>query len=131
MNQFFMALVLILGAASWYLWTENQTLQFNNAQLESSIAQQEEAIAVMKENYERQGQALNQLSSRNAEIEGEMNRYMDIFRRHNLNQLAAAKPGLLENKMNNATSRIFREIENDSKELDSLDNPSADINPNN
>ena len=131
MNQFFMALVLILCAASWYLWTENQTLQFNNAQLESSIAQQEEAIEVMKENYERQGQALNQLSSRNAEIEGEMNRYMDIFRRHNLNQLAAAKPGLLENKMNNATSRIFREIENDSKEIDSLDAPSADINPNN
>ena len=93
MNQFFMALVLILGAASWYLWTENQTLQFNNAQLESSIAQQEEAIEVMKENYERQGQALNQLSSRNAEIEGEMNRYMDIFRRHNLTQLEAAKPG--------------------------------------
>jgi hypothetical protein len=32
---------------------------------------------------------------------------------------------------NDATSAVFRSIENDSKELDSLDDPTSDINPNN
>jgi hypothetical protein len=102
----------------------------NNMQLEVAIKQQEEAIAVIKESYEKQGKALNQLSSKNAQIEAEMNGYLDIFRRHNLNKLAIAKPGLIEKQANEATSLVFRSIENDSKELDSLDNPTSDINPN-
>jgi len=103
----------------------------NNMQLEVAIKQQEEAIATIKESYEKQGAALNQLSSKNAQIEAEMNGYLDIFRRHNLNKLAIAKPGMIETRANDQTSEVFRSIENDSKELDSLDDPSADINPNN
>ena len=99
--------------------------------LEAAIEQQEEAIAVMKESYEKQGKALNQLSSKNAMIEQEMNQYMDIFRRHNLNKLAIAKPGMIEKRANEQTKAVFESIENDSKELDSLDDPSSDINPNN
>ena len=102
-----------------------------NIALEGSIAQQEDAMKVMKESYEKQGKALNQLSSRNAQIEQEMNQYMDIFRRHNLNKLAIAKPGMIEKRANDATKAVFESIENDSKELDSLDDPSSDINPNN
>jgi hypothetical protein len=131
MNQFFIAIILILGLGCWWLYSENQTLQFNNMQLEVAVKQQEEAIAVIKESYEKQGAALNQLASKNAIIEEEMNGYLDIFRRHNLNNLAIAKPGLIETRANDATSSVFRSIENDSKELDTLDDPSADINPNN
>ena len=129
MQQFFMGLVLVLGIACYWLY--NQTLTANNIALEGAIAQQEEAMKVMKESYEKQGKALNQLSSRNAQIEQEMNQYMDIFRRHNLNKLAIAKPGMIEKRANDATKAVFESIENDSKELDSLDDPSSDINPNN
>ena len=131
MQQFFIAIILILGLGCWWLYSENQTLTMNNMQLEVAIQQQEEAIATIKESYEKQGRALNQLSSRNAQIESEMNGYLDIFRRHNLNKLAIAKPGLIEKDANDATSAVFRSIENDSKELDSLDDPTSDINPNN
>ena len=131
MQQFFMGLVLILGIACYWLYNANQTLTANNIALEGAIAQQEEAMKVMKESYEKQGKALNQLSSRNAQIEQEMNQYMDIFRRHNLNKLAIAKPGMIEKRANDATKAVFESIENDSKELDSLDDPSSDINPNN
>ena len=131
MQQFFIAIILILGLGCWWLYSENQTLTMNNMQLEVAIEQQEEAIATIKESYEKQGRALNQLSSRNAQIESEMNGYLDIFRRHNLNKLAIAKPGLIEKDANDATSAVFRSIENDSKELDSLDDPTSDINPNN
>ena len=131
MQQFFMGLVLVLGIACYWLYSTNQTLSANNMKLEAAIEQQEEAIAVMKESYEKQGKALNQLSSKNAMIEQEMNQYMDIFRRHNLNKLAIAKPGMIEKRANEQTKAVFESIENDSKELDSLDNPSSDINPNN
>ena len=131
MQQFFMGLVLVLGIACYWLYNANQTLTANNIALEGAIAQQEEAMKVMKESYEKQGKALNQLSSRNAQIEQEMNQYMDIFRRHNLNKLAIAKPGMIEKRANDATKAVFESIENDSKELDSLDDPSRDINPNN
>jgi uncharacterized membrane protein len=131
MQQVLMGILLILGIACWWLYSENQVLSMNNMQLEVAIKQQEEAITAIKESYEKQGKALNQLSSRNAQIEAEMNGYLDIFRRHNLNKLAIAKPGLIEKQANDATSAVFRSIENDSKELDSLDDPTSDINPNN
>ena len=131
MQQFFIAIIAILGIGCWWLYSENQTLTYNNMQLELAVKQQEEAIATIKESYENQGKALNQLASRNAQIEQEMNGYLDIFRRHNLNKLAIAKPGMIETRANDQTKAVFESIENDSKELDSLDDPSADINPNN
>ena len=100
-------------------------------QLEVAITQQEEAMDAMRESYEKQGESLNKMMSRNAQIEAEKARYMDIFKRHDLNKLAIAKPGLLETKVNRGTKNVFDTIENDSRELDSLDDPSGDINPNN
>ena len=131
MQQFFIAIIAILGIGCWWLYSENQTLTYNNMQLEIAVAEQEEAIKVIKESYEKQGAALNQLASKNAQIEAEMNGYLDIFRRHNLNKLAIAKPGMIETRANEQTQSVFEAIENDSKVLDSLDYPSCDINPNN
>ena len=131
MQQILMGILLILGLACWWLYSENQTLSMNNMQLEIAVAEQEEAIKVIKESYENQGKALNQLASKNALIEQEMNQYMDIFRRHNLNKLAIARPGMIETRANDQTKAVFESIENDSKELDTLDDPSTDINPDN
>ncbi len=131
MQQFFIGLALVLGLACWWLYGENQTLTQNNAQLQVAIEQQEEAMEAIKESYEKQGESLNALINKNAKIEAEAARYMDIFKRHNLNKLAIAKPGLLETKVNRGTKDVFDTIENDSRELDSLDDPVGDINPNN
>ena len=131
MQQFFIAIILILGLGCWWLYSENQTLTFNNMQLEVAIQQQEDAIESIKEAYEKQGDSLNGMINKNAQIEAERNRYMDIFKRHDLNKLAIAKPGLLESKVNKGTKNVFDTIEKDSRELDSLDDPSGDINPNN
>ena len=90
--------------------------------------EQKKTIEVIKENFEKQGKALNNLTARNAEIEGEMTRYLDIFKRHNLNKLAIAKPGLIEKRVNDGTAKIFITIENDSKALDNLDDASTTDN---
>jgi len=131
MQQVLIGIILVLGLGSWYLFNENQTLSANNLALEGAVQEQQAAMDTMRESFETQGKALNQMSRKNAQIEAEMNSYLDIFRRHNLNQLAVAKPGMIEKRVNNSTKEVFESIENDSKELDSLDDPSADINPNN
>ena len=131
MNQMFMGIILILGLATFYLYNQNQTLSANNLALEGAVEEQQAAMTAMKESFEKQGKSLQQMMQKNAQIEQEMNQYLDIFRRHNLNQLAIAKPGMIEKRINDSTMQVFESIENDSKELDSLDDPSADINPNN
>ena len=131
MNQMLMGIILVLGLGSFYLYQQNQVLSANNLALEGAVQEQQMAMDAMKESYEKQGKALNNLVSKNAQIEQEMNQYLDIFRRHNLNQLAIAKPGMIENRGNDSTKQVFESIENDSKELDSLDDITTDINPNN
>ena len=131
MQQVLIGIILVLGLGSWYLFNENQTLSANNLALEGAVQEQQAAMDTMRESIETQGKALNQMSRKNAQIEAEMNSYLDIFRRHNLNQLAVAKPGMIEKRVNNSTKEVFESIENDSKELDSLDDPTVDINPNN
>ena len=131
MNQILIGLIVAMGLGGWFLYNQNITLKNENTALNFAVEEQKQTIAAVQQAYETQGKALNNLSTRNAEIEGEMNRYLDIFRRHNLNQLAAAKPGLIEKRVNNGTKKVFDSIENDSKELDSLDNATGDINPNN
>ena len=131
MNQMFMGIMLVLGLATFYLYNQNQTLTANNLALEGAVEEQQAAMTAMKESFEKQGKSLQQMMQKNAQIEQEMNQYLDIFRRHNLNQLAIAKPGMIEKRINDGTAQVFESIENDSKELDSLDDPSADINPNN
>jgi hypothetical protein len=68
----------------------------------------------MQQSYELQTEALNDLSQKNHEIEAEMSRYLDIFKRHNLAKLAAAKPGLIEKRVNGATKNVFDSLEDDS-----------------
>ena len=121
MHQFYLALILFLGGISYYLWNENSTLIANNAKLEGAVQLQEETISSLQNDFAKQTKALTSLQSKNNEIELEMNRYLDIFKRHNLTKLAAAKPGLIESRANKATKEVFDGIEQDSRDIDAAD----------
>lgn len=125
MYQFFIAIILILGGSSYWLYNENQILIANNQKLEYAVEEQKAAIAAIQESYEAQGKAMQNLQRANARIEAEKDRYLDIFRRHNLDKLAIAKPGLIENRVNGATKSVFEDIENDSKNIADLDSNSS------
>ena len=127
MQQIFLILLLVLGGASYWLYNENQTLKENNVKLELAVEERKEAMEASKKSYETQGKALLNMQSRNAQIEAEKAEYLDIFRRHNLNKLAEAKPGLVETRINKGTAAVFGDIENDSKELSNLNSAN---NPN-
>ena len=66
---------------------------------------------------------LGVLQKKSQEAQREMNRYLDIFKRHNLTKLAIAKPGLLEPRINNGTKNVFDSIEEISVVIDDLDDP--------
>lgn len=123
MNQFFLAIILMLSLGCYYLWNANQVLTANNIQLEQAVATQEEAINSLQNDFALQTQSLNELQLKSQETQREMNRYLDIFKRHNLTKLAAAKPGLLEPRINNGTKNVFDSIEEVSRNIDDLDDP--------
>ena len=121
MNQILIGVILMMGLGGWFLYNQNTTLKAENQAYELRDQEQKLTIEAQQESFATQTSALNSLTARNAEIEGEMSRYLDIFRRHNLNKLALAKPGLIETRVNSGTKDVFTSIENDSKELNNLD----------
>lgn len=121
MYKVFLGTTLIASGLCYYLYQENQKLLGNVKSLEVAVEVQEQTINQLQSDFALQGQSLLELQSKNQEIEKEMNQYLDIFKRHNLTRLAAAKPGLIETRVNSATKEVFDGIEEDSRDIDSAD----------
>jgi hypothetical protein len=112
-----------MGLGGYYLYNENQTLTQNNIKLEAAVEEQKQTMAIMKEQYEKQGKALMNMSRQNAQIEKEKSEYLAIFSRHNLDLLALKKPGLMENRFNKASEEVMEGMEDDTEKLFNINNP--------
>ena len=126
MQQLLIGLVFVLGLGGYWLYNENQTLKENNFKLEAAVEEQQAAMEALRESYEKQGQALLNMSRKNAEIEAEKAEYLAIFSRHNLDMLAIKKPGLIENRFRKGSIDVMESMEDDTKELFDLNNPNTD-----
>ena len=116
-----MGVVGVLVLISGFLYYQNKSLAELNKAYELRDAEQKLAIESLQNDFKLQTEGLLQIQSRNQEIEAEMNRYLDIFKRHDLTKLAAAKPGLLEPRVNNGTKNVFESIEEVSRKIVDLD----------
>lgn len=125
MQQTLIGILLVLGLASYWLYTENQTLTANNQKLEYAVEEQKAAMTAMKESYEKQGKALMNMTRVNAQIEQEKAEYLAIFSRHNLDLLAVKKPGMIETRFNNASEAVMEGLEDDTEKLYSIGNPTT------
>mgnify|MGYP003137877568 CR=1 FL=1 len=121
MSKIFLGIIVILVAITGILYFQNQRLSSLNQAFELRDQEQKAAIESLQSDFQLQTEGLLNLQAKNQEIEAEMNRYLDIFKRHNLSKLAAAKPGLIQNRVNDATKEVFDSIEQDSRNIDSLD----------
>ena len=117
MQQFFIAIILVLGLGCWWLYSENNTLKANNVKLEYAVEEQKQTIATIKEQYEKQGKALMNMTKENAAIEKEKAEYLAIFSRHNLDVLALKKPGMIELRFNKASEAVMEGLEDDTEKL--------------
>lgn len=126
MQQMLIGIILVLGLGGYWLYNENITLKDNNTKLEYAVEEQKAAMTAMKESYEKQGKALMNMSRQNAQIEKEKSEYLAIFSRHNLDLLALKKPGLIENRFNNASEKVMEGLEDDTKELYNINSTNTD-----
>ena len=123
MNQLTMGLLVAAGLLCFFLYNQNQTLTENNIKLEAAVEEQQQTMAIMKEQYEKQGESLMNMSREMALIEKEKAEYLAIFSRHNVDLLATKKPGLIENRFNNGSVEVMEGIEDDTEKLFNLGNP--------
>ena len=122
MSKILIGIIIMLVLSTLLLWNQNSKLSALNQAFELRDQEQKLAIESLQNDFATQTQGLLVIQSRNQEIELEMNRYLDIFKRHDLSRLAAAKPGLIQPRINKGTKDVFDSIEEDSRNIDSLDN---------
>ena len=132
MSRLLFVILIVMSAAGYVYYGQTQrALAAKEAELQTQRnllnafemreAEQQKTIDALQNNLQKTTESLNKLSTRNAEIEAEAQRYLAIFARHNLAKLAAAKPGLIETRINKGTSDVFRTIEKDRAFIDSID----------
>jgi hypothetical protein len=92
------------------LQVELQTAVSNQEVLESTIAQQNTQMQEQLEN-QRQNQArIAELSEANDEARQEVTEMRNTFARHDLNNLAIARPGLIEGVVNRGTAQVHQQF---------------------
>jgi len=122
MQQIFIGIILILGFATYYLYSQNQILIANNSALEGAVATQEEAIATIQADFELQTQQLQDLTVKSQAAQKELNRYTQFIQNYELATEILADPVKMERKINNGTKHIMEDIEQISSDVDGLDN---------
>jgi len=92
------------------LQVELQTAVNNQQVLESTIANQNNQLQEQLEN-QRQNQArITELSEANDEARQEVTEMRNTFARHDLNNLAIARPGLIEGVVNRGTAQVHQQF---------------------
>ncbi len=95
-------------------------LERENYNLERNVATQIETLRAYDIEINKQITALEKLAKENQSIERESGKYLEILQRHDLTALAAAKPGLIEMRINAGTKDVYNEIEKDSRRIAGL-----------
>jgi hypothetical protein len=102
------------------LQSDVRQYQAQNVALQSAAEINEQTIRSLEENSQQQIEQMTSLTNSNQQLQSEKEEYLSIFRRHDLQRLALARPGLIEPRINNGTQEVFRQVEQDSKEVSDL-----------
>ena len=102
-------LVSALAGSIWYIdYLQDQisTLKANQMILQTEIEEQNNQIKGMIAQSQKQNQLITNMEKDKNEAEREVNKLRDTFARHDLDNLALAKPGLIQTRVNKATKRV-------------------------
>lgn len=102
------------------LQSDVRQYQAQNVALQSAAEINEQTIRSLQENSERQLEQVTSLTTTNQQFQSEKDEYLSIFRRHDLQRLALARPGLIEPRINSGTQEVFRQVEEDTREIAAL-----------
>lgn len=107
----------VMGLLLFFLYNQNETNKAYLLEERVKNSSLTEALEETKNSLTNQIEQITALQSKNQKYEAEMSEYLDIFRRHNMAQLASAKPGMIEKSANERTKEVFDEIEDISKRI--------------
>ena len=92
------------------LQIELQTAINNQAVLENTISSQNNQITKQLEQQKISQEKITQLNEDSKLAQAEVNKLRNTFARHDLNNLAIAKPGLIEKIVNKGTNKVNKEL---------------------
>ena len=92
------------------LQIELQTAINNQAVLENTISSQNNQITEQLEQQKISQKRITQLNEDSKLAQAEVNKLRNTFARHDLNNLAIAKPGLIEKIVNKGTVKVNKEL---------------------
>ena len=107
-------LIVTVAGSAWYIdyqAAQITTLKGNQIVLETEIQKQNESIERYLEQQKNQQVQLDQLESEKRAAMEDVNRLRKTFAKHDLDKLALAKPGLIENRINKASARVMATLE--------------------
>jgi hypothetical protein len=107
----------VMALLLYFLYNQNETNKAYLLEERVKNSSLTEALEETKNSLTNQIEQITALQSKNQQYEAEMSEYLDIFRRHNMAQLASAKPGIIEKSANERTKEVFDEIEDISKRI--------------
>lgn len=107
----------VMALLLFFLYNQNETNKAYLLEEKVKNSSLTEALEETRNSLTNQIEQITALQSKNQQYEAEMSEYLDIFRRHNMAQLASAKPGMIEKSANERTKEVFDEIEDISKRI--------------
>lgn len=96
-------------------------LNQQNVALQTAAQTNEQTIRSMETQMREQAVRVGALTERTGQLQAEKDQYLKIFRDHDFTKLARARPGLIEPRVNRGTADVFRQIEQDSREIQNAD----------
>lgn len=90
---------------------EIATLRENSVKLEGAVKQSQETITQMQKQQVQIEDATKELRIGLEKAEVYQDEISQKLRDHNLTKLANAKPGLIQKRVNDATQKLFKEME--------------------
>lgn len=107
-----------MGGGAWFYYKDTQdtiaTLRDNNSKLMIAAETNQETINSMARDFAIAQENMLALQQRAKEAEAYQDELAAKLRRHDLTALTLQKPGLIETRVNNATAKIFDQLEADS-----------------
>lgn len=115
MAKIFFVMLLTLGGIGYWYYNDTQatigTLRSNNAKLAVAAETSKETINKLQADAAQFEKSNQELQSQLNEAEEYSDDLASKLRRHNLTVLTLQKPGLIETRVNNATAKLFDEME--------------------
>jgi len=121
MSRILLGVIAVMFMVCSFLYWQNSRLAEINQAFELRDKEQKEAIESLQNDFKLQTEGLLKLQAKTQKYEADMQRYLDVFKRHDLSKLAFAKPSLIEPRINKGTKDVFESIEEISRNIDVLD----------